>query len=169
LSARLWRRGLLAIAGLLLAACTSPEERLAEHVERGNAYVEEKRLDDALLEFRSALKREPDNAELHERIGDVLSAQGRPREALEYYRQSDRLDPQRISPAMKEAQLVAFEDPRRAAALVKRGLKRAPNSALVHRTRAHVSLAAGKAGPALEAATTAVRSKASPRRTASSR
>ncbi len=151
------RRRLRTIAALLLAACTSPEERLAEHVERGDAYVEEERPADALLEFRNALKIQPDNAELHERIGDTLAAQGRPSEALEYYRQSDRLDPHRISPAMKLAMLIAFEDPQRASALVKRGLKRAPNSALVHRTHSHVSLAAGKAGPALDAAEKAVK------------
>ncbi len=157
MSASLRRRRLRIIAALLLAACASPEERLAEHVERGDAYVEEGRLDDALLEFRSALQLQPDNAELHERIGDALFARARPREALEYYRQSDRLDPQRISPAMKVAQLITFEDPRRAAALVKRGLKQAPNSALVHRTHAHVSLAAGRVGPALDAAEKAVK------------
>ncbi len=151
------RRRLLAIAVLLLTACTSPRERLDEHVRRADAYLEEEQLDEALLEFRSALKLEPDNAELHERIGDVLSAQARPREALEYYRQSDRLDPQRISPAMKEAQLIAFEDPQRAATLVKRGLGQAPNSALVHLTHAHVSLAAGRIGHALDAAESAVK------------
>ena len=62
----------LAVVALVAAACASPEERLAHHVERGEAFLRDNEVDAALLEFQSALKIQPANAALYERIGDVL-------------------------------------------------------------------------------------------------
>ena len=62
----------LAALALLAAACTSPEERLAHHVARGEAFLRDNEIDAALLEFQSALGVQPENAALYQRIGDVL-------------------------------------------------------------------------------------------------
>ncbi len=59
----------LVLAALLFAACGSPEDRLATHLERGETYLADGRTDAALLEFQSALNLRPDDAALHERVG----------------------------------------------------------------------------------------------------
>jgi predicted negative regulator of RcsB-dependent stress response len=39
---------------LLVAACSSPDERLAGHMRRGEAYLEQGQTQEALLEFQNA-------------------------------------------------------------------------------------------------------------------
>ena len=141
---------------LLFACCTSPEERLASHMERGEEFLEQGQTKEALLEFQNALKIRPENAALHERIGGVLHSRSQFAEALEYFRQAYRLDESRISAAMYEARLSAFQDPKRARELLRRGLQEAPELAVVQRTRAHLAIVDGNTKTALEAAKKAV-------------
>jgi tetratricopeptide (TPR) repeat protein len=151
------RRCLLAAAlALSLAACSSPEQRFAAHVERAERLVAEGRVADAILEYRSAIDLRPDDAELNQRVGDLFARQRSTLEAVSYYRRAFQLDPQRIDAAMAEARLLAFEDPARAKELVAIGLERAPDRALVQQTRSHVALAANDVDEALRAAQRAV-------------
>jgi len=146
----------LAAVMLLFACCTSPEERLASHMERGEEFLEQDQTKEALLEFQNALKIRPEDAALHERIGGVLHSRSQFAEALEYFRQAYRLDESRISAAMYEARLSAFQDPKRARELLRRGLREAPELAVVQRTRAHLAIVTGDTRTALEAAKKAV-------------
>jgi tetratricopeptide (TPR) repeat protein len=157
--ARAFRRifgRLLIISLLLLPACASREERFAKHVERGEKLTEEGRLADALLEYQSALDLDPRNAELHQRLGDLLVRQRLYQQAVSFYREAFQLDPQRIDAAMSEARLLAFEDRKRARELIELALERAPDEPNVHQQRAYVALARGDLPEALAAAQRAV-------------
>jgi tetratricopeptide (TPR) repeat protein len=147
---------LLITSLLLLPACASREERFASHVERGKQLADEGRLADAVLEFQSALDLEPRNAELYERLGDLMVRQRSAQKAIALYRQAFELDPGRIDAAMSEARLLAFDDPKRARELVQLGLERAPDRPNVQQQRAYVALARGDVAEALIAAQRAV-------------
>ena len=147
---------LLITTVMLLAACASREERIADHVERGERLTADGRFSDAVLEYQSALDLEPRNAELYQRVGDLLVRQRALREAVHFYREAFQLDPERIDAAMSEAQLLAFDDPKRARALVQLGLERAPDQPNVQRQRAYVALARGDVEEAQQAAERAV-------------
>jgi tetratricopeptide (TPR) repeat protein len=141
---------------LLLPACASREERFADHLERGEQFAAEGRLADAVLEYQSALDLEPRNAELHERMGDLLVRKRAFGEAVAFYREAFQLDSTRIDAAMGEARLLAFDDPARARELVRIGLERSPDHPNVQRQRAYVALARGDVDEALIAAQRAV-------------
>ena len=143
---------LLAATVLLLPACVSREQRFAEHVKRGERHAAEGRISEAVLEYQSALELDPRDAELCQRVGDLLASRREYKDAISYYRQAFELDPERLGAAMSEARLLAFGDPKRARELVQRGLERAPDRTDVQLTRAHVALASGDVEEALLAA-----------------
>jgi len=58
----------------------------------GAAFQEENRPDDALAEYRAALRLDPNRHEIYNNIGRILNDQGRPAEALEYCRTAVALD-----------------------------------------------------------------------------
>jgi cytochrome c-type biogenesis protein CcmH/NrfG len=104
------RRGpfVLLLALALAWACASPEERFAEHLARGEEYIEQKKPREALIEFRNALKIQPKNADINQRIADLLRNESAFADASFYYREAYRLDPDRIDAAMQEARLLIF-------------------------------------------------------------
>jgi tetratricopeptide (TPR) repeat protein len=146
----------LAAALAVCAACSSPEERFATHMQRAQQFLEEDRVQEAILEFSSALDLQPQNAEVHERIGEAFVAHGRLVEALPYFQQAFRLDETRLTSAMHEARLVAAQDRARARELVALGLARAPELAAVQRAAAHLAVLEGNSTRALQAAMRAV-------------
>ena len=156
LALRFARLAWLALA-LSALGCASPEERAARHIERGQHYLEQADTRAALLEFQSALKLRPEDAALYERIADVLfEVSPQPEEALPYYQAAYRLDSTRIRSAMREARLLALDDPRRARELLNRGLAVAPNDTEVQKALSHVAMAEGQLGTALAAAHRAI-------------
>jgi tetratricopeptide (TPR) repeat protein len=151
-----------ALASLVLAvACASPEERLAEHVARADEYIGKEKPREALIELRSALKLDPQNAEINERIADLLRSEMALTDAAFYYREAYRLDPSRTHAAMNEARLLIFSDPERADEIIAEGLSRAPDDPLVHVTRSERALTKNDTSEALAAILTAVELNAS--------
>lgn len=132
-------RLLLLLAGVL-ASCTSPEERFAAHVERGELYAREGKRPQAILEYSSALEADPRSAEIHERLADLLHQQGAQANAAAHYREAYALDPTRIEAAMKELPLIVLADRARADALLAEALARAPEKPIVHRAASEVAL-----------------------------
>jgi tetratricopeptide (TPR) repeat protein len=147
----------LAAAALLAVACSSPEERLAHHVARGEAFLRDSEVDAALLEFQSALQVQPENAALYERIGDVLMeySQLYPK-AISYYREAHRIEPARTHSIIREARLLALEDPVRARELLDRAVIQDPDSGAVLRAQAFFALVANDLDGARAAADRAV-------------
>ncbi len=153
----------LAVVALVAAACASPEERLAHHVERGETFLRDNEVDAALLEFQSALKIQPTNAALYERIGDVLMEyrQLYPR-AISYYREAHRIEPTRIHSIVREARLLALEDRERARELLDAAISLDPESGEVLRAQANFALIANDLIRAREAAERAIEVDKSP-------
>ena len=148
----------LAVALLVLAACGTPEQRAATHIERGQEALDESDVRAALLEFQSALKLRPGDPDLYERIGDVLFEHAEANdEALAYYQEARRLDPERLHSKMRVARLIGFTRPERARALVEPELGRNYRVPIVLRTHAHLSMLEGDLNAALIAARDAVR------------
>jgi tetratricopeptide (TPR) repeat protein len=145
----------LALAGALVVACSTPEERFADHVQRGEEFVENGNSQKALLEFHSALKIQPDDGALNERVGDLLNEQGASEDAAFFYREAYRLDPDNTAAAMKEARIVLFSDPARAEDIIARVDKRTPGFSGVPRTRSEIYLMRGDLNGAQAEATTA--------------
>jgi tetratricopeptide (TPR) repeat protein len=143
---------LLITTALLLSACATREERFAKHVERGEKLAAEGRLVDAVLEYQSALDLEPRNADLYQRLADLFVRQRSHQQALSFYREAFKLDPERIDALLGEARLLAFDDPKRASELIQLGLERAPDNPNVHQQRAYVALARKDFDEALAAA-----------------
>lgn len=85
--------GSLLAALLLLAACDDPEERLAEHYERGMALLEEEDYPRANLEFRNALRIDDRHAPSRFEVGRLLERDGELRRALNNFRAAAELDP----------------------------------------------------------------------------
>ncbi len=154
-----WRAGARA---LLLAfavgavGCGSDEDRFAEHLERAEAYVEAGQLEEALLEFRNALQRRPDSAQVNLRIAELLASVSEFQDATFFYREAQRLDATRTEPLLGEALIVMFSDPDRGEELTAKALAIAPDDPRVHAVRADLALVRGDTEQALEAALTSV-------------
>ncbi len=145
-----WRRlGSVLVLGVALA-CSSAEERFATHVQRGEEYEAAGETAKALLEYNSALKIDPEAAEINERVGDILQAQRSGQDAAYYYREAYRLDASRVEAAVKEARIILRDDPRRARVLLDEVLERDPDNAFAHRIRAELLLTRGNTERALE-------------------
>jgi tetratricopeptide (TPR) repeat protein len=148
----------LSLLVLLLVACAAPEERAAEHVARGEQELANDNVEAALLEFQSALKLRPGDAALYTQIGDVLFENSQAyKDALPYYQEARRIDPESIHAKMREARLIAFQNPKRARRLVDEELmSERPVNTLVLRAHAHLALIEGDLDAALIAAREAV-------------
>jgi tetratricopeptide (TPR) repeat protein len=89
----------------MLVACSSPEERFAKHLERAERLAEAGEIEDAILEYRGALKTDPESAHANEQLGNLLLRRG-DLSATHYLSEVLRLDPDRIDIAMRLAQVL---------------------------------------------------------------
>ncbi|MDH3211547.1 MAG: tetratricopeptide repeat protein [Myxococcales bacterium] len=156
------RNRLLVLLVVALAwGCTPAEERFAEHVARADEFAQRGEIREALLEYRSALKIQPQDAEINYRIAELALGEFALADAAFFYHEAYRLDPDRIDAAMKEARLLLFSDPERANEIIEEGLLKAPDHPLVHVTRSERALTQIDTREALAAALTAVELDAS--------
>jgi tetratricopeptide (TPR) repeat protein len=148
------RSSLFALAGiaLLLAGCTSPEERVARHLERAQLYVDQSQPEKALVDLQSALKLDPKNFEINLLTAEALVEIQRMDDALFYFEEAHRLEPQRDEPTLGIAQLLLFRETDRAESLVREVLERSPDHALAHQMLSDVWLVRGDFEAALASA-----------------
>jgi tetratricopeptide (TPR) repeat protein len=149
-------RCLVLLATVALVACASPEERFAQHVERADRLLAQGRADDALIELQGAHKIDPNDAEVNQRIGDLLSAQGSYEPAAFHYAEAYRLDPERVDAALRQAEIVWQTAPRRGARILRLAKQRHPEDARVYRADARFALFRRDVPAALAAARRAV-------------
>jgi tetratricopeptide (TPR) repeat protein len=81
------------LAAILLAACGGAEDRLAEHLERGQQFVAEQNLEKARVEFRNALQIDPKNVAAMYELARVAERQQNLREAVGFLRGAIETDP----------------------------------------------------------------------------
>lgn len=73
------------LSAVWLASCSSPAEREARALKRGNEYFAAENWDKARVEFRNALQLVPNDGEARYRNGLVLEKLGQLREAAQFY------------------------------------------------------------------------------------
>lgn len=123
-------RSVLAIAAcILVSGCFSQQDRAASHAEKGQAHLTAGRPTEALIDFHSALKLDPQNPEYAREIALILIAQGEYTSAQFYLGEAYRLDPQREATAVTLAVLLFGNDPEQADTLLTELIERNPESA----------------------------------------
>jgi len=120
----------IAIAACSVAAsCSSQHDRAATHAEQGEAYLEQSLPTEALIEFHSALKLDPENPDYAEQIATILIAQGEITSARFYLGEVYRVAPEREGAAVRLALTLLATDPEEADALLSEVIERNPGSA----------------------------------------
>src|SRR5918997_5707942 len=94
---------LLACLVALAAACSNPEKAKAEHVARGEAFLKERRWQEASLEFRNALQIDDNLAAAHWGLAQAYEQLGRSSEYVEELQRTVKLDPNNIQARLKLA------------------------------------------------------------------
>ncbi|HEX8558571.1 MAG TPA: tetratricopeptide repeat protein [Pyrinomonadaceae bacterium] len=83
---------LLACLVALAAGCSNPEKAKAEHVSRGEAFLKERRWQEASLEFRNAIQIDDNLAAAHWGLAQAYEQLGRSSEYIEELQRTVRLD-----------------------------------------------------------------------------
>jgi tetratricopeptide (TPR) repeat protein len=144
-----------ALVVLLLPGCTSREEKLAERLAKSEEYLAAKKVPEALIELRGALKLDPTSADINHRIARVLERQGALPDALFFYQETHRLDPGNFEAALSLAKLQMFTDPEASKQLIDDVIAKEPRNVLAYVRRSEWLLARGDSAAALQAAMTA--------------
>jgi tetratricopeptide (TPR) repeat protein len=92
---------LILIAAFILGACTTPEKAKAQHVARGQALLKDKKFQEAVLEFRSALQIDEKLADAHWGLANAYEGLQRYQEAFDEMRQTAELDPNNLDVRVK--------------------------------------------------------------------
>ncbi|HEU4594013.1 MAG TPA: tetratricopeptide repeat protein, partial [Pyrinomonadaceae bacterium] len=101
---------LLAVSVAFAASCSNPEKAKAEHVARGEAFLKEKKWQEATLEFRNAIQIDEQLASAHWGLAQAYEQLGRVAEAMEELQFTVRLDPNNFPARLKlaNAYLLAY-------------------------------------------------------------
>lgn len=83
----------LAVLAVLAVGCSSPEQKFARHLERGEKYLQEENFEKARIEFRNALQIDPENAQARYLSGRVSERLGNLQDAVGLYRAAIEADP----------------------------------------------------------------------------
>ncbi len=95
-------------AALVLAACQDDEGRLAEHQRRAEAYLEEERYAEAVIEFKNMLQVDPNRADAHHGLAKALLREKKIRQAYWELQETVRLDPGNLDARLEYGQLLLF-------------------------------------------------------------
>lgn len=124
----LWLAASLTVTGLLGAGCGGSDARSSAHAERADELLAEGRSGEALIELRSALQLEPEDAALNVRVGDLSRELGFVADAVDFYREAHELVPEDTEVTLKLAALLVHLEPDSVQPLIDDVLKRDPNS-----------------------------------------
>jgi tetratricopeptide (TPR) repeat protein len=104
--ARTFRAALLSLVALFAlgaASCSNPEKAKAEHVSRGEAFLKERRHQEAVIEFRNAVQIDDQFAPAHWGLAQAYEALGRAGEYVEELQRTVKLDPNNLAARHKLA------------------------------------------------------------------
>ena len=107
------------LLGLLVAmGCADDQAKLAEHLERGDAYLEEEKFAEAVLEYRSVLQIDPNHADAHYGLAKSFLGTRQVQKAYWELQETVRLDPDNIEAKLQYGQfLLLGEDAEREQAI----------------------------------------------------
>lgn len=164
------RRGLLpfllaTLALLLVAtACSDPEKTKLEHLNRGEAYLKEKKYQEASLEFRNAVQIDDRSAQAHWGLARAYEGSGQFAQAVDEMQRTIQLDPNNFDARVRLGNyyIVAFQQTKDAKAkdeasrLAEEVLQKDPNHVEAHILRGTILFATGDRAGALAELTKAV-------------
>ena len=85
---------LIAAASLgLMTSCQSDEDKIAEHRNRGDAYFEEEKYEEAIIEYRNVIQLAPNDATGHHSLAQAYTKNQELRDAYWELSETVRLDP----------------------------------------------------------------------------
>ncbi len=95
------------VLSFLAAGCMkSPEEKYAEYMESGQAFVDEGDVPSAIIQFRNAARAKADEAEPHFQLAKLMIARGEVREAYLSVNRAVKLDPSHVEASLLLAQIL---------------------------------------------------------------
>jgi tetratricopeptide (TPR) repeat protein len=98
---------------LLPAGCSrSPEARHGAHVAKGRAFIAKRDFSRAILEFRNAVKLNPDDADAYYDLGTAFAGAQDVNSALAAYKKATEVNPKHLQAQLKLAQLLVLSDER---------------------------------------------------------
>lgn len=155
---------LVAALAFATLACSNPEKAKAEHVQRGEAYLTEKKFQEASLEFRNAVQIDDRLAQGHWGLARAYEGMEQYTQAFEELRRTTELDPNNLEARVRLGNyyILAFQgskdDKLRAEAerIATEVLAKDPNYIEGHILRGTVLFASGKREEALGALNQAV-------------
>lgn len=90
---------------LVLLGCQDDATKLKEHMDRGDAYVEQNRLREAIIEYKSALQLDPNDGSAHYKLAHAFLRSQKAREGFWELRETIRLDPSNHDAKLEFSQL----------------------------------------------------------------
>ena len=122
---------------LLVAACSNPERVKRDHLQRGDAYVKDKKYAEAIIEYRNVVQADPNSGDARRKLAEAYLAAGDiPNGYREYVRAADllpndvevqltaggmRLLAKQFDDARSTAEKILAKDPSNVRAMVLRG------------------------------------------------
>jgi tetratricopeptide (TPR) repeat protein len=150
------------VLALVIGACTTPEKAKAQHVARGQALLKDKKFQDAVLEFRSALQIDERLADAHWGLANAYEGMQRFQEAFNEMKQTVELDANNLDARVKLGNYFVVNARQSAAAvseaerLAREILQKDPNHIEGHILMGTVFYTQGKKAEALQELTHAV-------------
>ncbi|MBW2288415.1 MAG: tetratricopeptide repeat protein [Deltaproteobacteria bacterium] len=106
MSSSLIRSTGLAFLVLATVACQSDEEKFAAHLSRGDAYFEEEKFREAIIEYKNVLQVDPNAGEVHFKLSKAYMKDGKVREGFWELRETVRLDESNVAAKVQLAQML---------------------------------------------------------------
>jgi len=92
---------LLSFFVMVVASCGGKEERKADYLEKGKAYLADNNLKKARIEFKNVLQIDPKYAEAYFYMGQLEEKNKELRRAVGFYKKAIELDPKYIQPKIE--------------------------------------------------------------------
>jgi len=93
---------------LVLAACQDDAERLTEHRKRAEAYLEEGKHAEAIIEFKNMLQVDPNLSDAHHGLAKAFIGEKKIRQAYWELQETVRLDPSNLDARLEYGQFLLF-------------------------------------------------------------
>ncbi len=101
------------VGAALLGGCRSPEERLSEHLERAGKYFADGKWNEAKIEYLNVVQIDPDHADGHWKLAEVLWKLENYGEARWQYKEAVRLSPGNVPARLQLARIeIAVQRPK---------------------------------------------------------
>src|SRR5262245_8944658 len=96
------------LLGLALLACQSQEQKLAQHLEKAEAFLQEGKWAEASVEFQSALAVDPNSADAHYGLARAFLGGKEPRRAYWELEETVRLAPENSEARLRLGEFLLF-------------------------------------------------------------